>query len=336
MRDAVATTKFLEAMLRATGGAPATLEPGRFVRFSTNGKPRDQSGWAKVFDDGLGCVFGCYRQGITETCSLKDGWLMTHSERVAWQRQIEHARRQREEGQLEQWARCAQRNAHLWDQCGPLAHDDAASRYLKGRGLGGTSLLPSCLRLHRRLDYWHDGASIGAFPALIAPILTPDGRLAALHRTYLTQDGHKAQVPGAVKKLTSASASLVGASIPLFEPQDGVLGVAEGIETALAARCASGVPTVAAYSAGALASYQWPQQVRSLVIFADADKTGREAADTLRARALAAFLHVRVMTPSAEGLDWADVWASRRRTSPEGASSQFADLEAAISIEGEA
>ena len=74
---------------------------------------------------------------------------------------------------------------------------------------------------------------------------------------------------------------------------------------------ASGVPTVAAYSAGALAGFLWPAGVQRLVIFADHDKAGREAADTLRARALAAWLRCEVLAPSTQGADWCDVWAAR-------------------------
>jgi DNA primase len=51
--------------------------------------------------------------------------------------------------------------------------------------------------------------------------------------------------------------------------------------------------------------------VQRLVIFADNDRAGREAADTLRARALAANLRCEVMTPTDPGADWCDVWAAR-------------------------
>ena len=85
----------------------------------------------------------------------------------------------------------------------------------------------------------------------------PDGRIVALHRTYLTDDGRKADVP-TVKKLTGAPGALAGASDPARHPMRGVLGIAEGMETALAASLASGVPTVAAYCANALAGFEWP------------------------------------------------------------------------------
>ena len=68
---------------------------------------------------------------------------------------------------------------------------------------------------------------------------------------------------------------------------------------------------MAAYSAGALAGYCWPAGVQRLVIFGDADKAGREAADALRVRAVAARLRCEVLTPTTEGADWCAVWAGR-------------------------
>ena len=68
---------------------------------------------------------------------------------------------------------------------------------------------------------------------------------------------------------------------------------------------------MAAYCAGNLAAWQWPASVHRIVIFADHDKAGREAADKLRARALAARLRCEVLTPTTDGADWCDVWAVR-------------------------
>jgi hypothetical protein len=88
------------------------------------------------------------------------------------------------------------------------------------------------------------------------------------------------------------------------------LGIAEGIETALAAWCASSVPTVASYCAGNLSAWQWPTSVQRLVIFADADAGGRAAAELLRGRAAVARLQCEVLAPTTDGDDWCDVWAA--------------------------
>lgn len=75
----------------------------------------------------------------------------------------------------------------------------------------------------------------------------------AIHQTYLTADGYKADVPS-VKKMSPTAGSLAGGCIPLADANKGVIGVAEGIETALAAGLGSALPVVAAYSATCLAA----------------------------------------------------------------------------------
>ena len=304
---------FRVAILAALGQAPEVIEPGRFHRFGTSDRRGDGAGWCKLFDDLRGGVFGCYRQGVSETWSPGDRATMTREQRAALARQVMAATAEHEAQQRRQWTENAQRIGQVWTQCVPLVAGDPVTLYLKRRGFAGVWPLPEVLRLHRALPYWHGADKLGTFPALVAPLVAPDGRVVALHRTYLAKDGRKAEVPSP-KKLTATAGPLAGASIPLHEPARGCIGIAEGIETALAAWCASTVPTVAAYCAGNLASWRWPASLQRLVIFADADKAGREAADTLRARALASRLRVDVMTPSEPGTDWCDVWATRHST----------------------
>ena len=308
MADAI--EQFREAIRAALGFAPDAIEPGRLHRFATRDRRADDAGWCKLFDDMRGGVFGCNRQGISETWCAADCAAMTREQRAALARQVMAATAERETQQRQQWATNAQRIAQMWAQCVPPVPGDPVTLYLKRRGFGGVWPLPECLRLHRALPYWHEADKVGTFPAMVAPIIAPDGRTVALHRTYLTPDGRKADLPSP-KKLTGAAGPLAGACIPLHKPVRGLIGIAEGIETALAAWCASGVPTVASYCAGNLAAWQWPPGVQRLVIFADADKAGREAADALRARALAARLRCEALTPATDGADWCDVWAAR-------------------------
>ena len=301
---------FREAMLVELGHAPEVIEPGRFQRFATCDRRGDNAGWCKLFDDLRGGVFGCYRAGVSETWCAADRASMTREQRAELARQVLAATVQREAQQRQQWAENGARIARAWAECVPLLPGDPCTLYLKGRGFGGVWPLPEGLRLHRAMPYWHGGEKLGTFPAMVAAIVAPDGRTVALHRTYLTRDGKKAEVP-TVKKLTGAAGPLAGACIPLHRPMRGCIGIAEGIETALAAWRASAVPTVAAYCAGNLAAWQWPAGVQRLVIFADADEAGQGAADALQRRALAAGLHCEVLTPSADGADWCDVWAAQ-------------------------
>lgn len=302
---------FRAAILAALGHAPEVIEPGKLHRFGTSDRRGDSSGWCKLFDDCRGGVFGDWRAGLTESWASTDRRAMTHQERAELARQIEAATRERDAAQRKQWAENSQRIARLWAQCVPLVPGDPVTLYLKARGLGGVWPLPECLRLHRSLPYWSGEAKLCEFAAMVAPLTGPDGRIVALHRTYLETDGRKADVP-TVKKLTGTAGPLGGACIPLHKPARGVIGIAEGIETALASWCASGVPTVAAYSAGNLAAWHWPTSVQHVIVFADNDRAGREAADELRSRVLRAGLRCQVMTPTDAGTDWADVWASRK------------------------
>jgi len=244
---------FRATVLAVLGHVPEGIEPGRFHRFATNERHGDSAGWCKLFDDLRGGVFGCYRQGISETWSATDRATLTREQRIALAQQVATATAERVAVQRKQWADNAQRIAHVWAQCLPLRPGDAVAKYLKRRGTGNIWPLPDVLRLHPALPYWHGAEKLGSYPAMVAPLVAPGGRIVALHRTYLSADGIKADLPSP-KKLSGAAGSLVGACIPLHGVARGVIGIAEGIETALAAWRASGVPTVASYCANNLAA----------------------------------------------------------------------------------
>lgn len=301
---------FRAAILAAMPEAepPELIEPDRLHRFK-NGRRGDRSAWCKLFRDMRAGVFGCWRTGLSETWTSTDRRTMTPLQRADLARCVAQATADRQAEQRRQWSVNAERIERLQTRLKDPVQGDPVHQYLQRRGLDLWPL-PACIRVAHALSYWHEGQRLGDFPAMVAPVRASSGAIVAMHCTYLTEDGRKAPVP-TVKKLTPAAGPLSGACIPLAAPDRGVISIAEGIETALAASLASGVPTVAAYCAGALAGWQWPAAVQRLVIFADADKAGREAADTLRARALAARLRVNVLTPTAEGADWCDVWAGR-------------------------
>lgn len=315
---------FRTAILAALGHAPEDVEPGRLLRFSTNGRRSDTAGWCLLFEDRRGGVFGCYRQGISSVWSATDRRRMTPAERAELRRQVEAARAEREAEQRQRWQANRERLRTLWAQCLALVPGDPVTLYLRRRLNAAPWPLPACLRLHPALPYWHDGHELGRIPALVAPLVSPAGKVLALHRTYLSPDGRKADVP-TVKKLTGAAGLLAGAAIPLHRPKAGALGVAEGIETALAAWLASGVPTVAAYSAGNVRAFEWPQDARRLVVFADPGEAGQAAALGLQVRAAGAGVRCNVLTPTTPGADWCDVWAARESSELDRVAGTMAD-----------
>ena len=71
-------------------------EPGKLVRFSTNGKPADTAGWLRMFPDGVGAAFGCNREGTSFVWQQRDANAPQPSkqERQAARAKSEQARQQ--------------------------------------------------------------------------------------------------------------------------------------------------------------------------------------------------------------------------------------------------
>ena len=199
--------------------------------------------------------------------------------------------------------RRADRASDLWDRARPIESGDPVHRYLTGRGIV-LDTWPEELRCHPRLDYWEivDGKSIktGIFPCMLAAVRNLQGSPVALHRTYLTEDGHKAAVT-APKKLFKVR-DLAGSAVRLFPPMDGSVGVAEGIEDALSAWVLWGLPTWATLGTSGLRSFEPPDDVREILILADRDENeaGQTAALELGDRLEEKGVAVRIRVPSGQ------------------------------------
>ncbi len=101
-----------------------------------------------------------------------------------------------------------------------------------------------------------------------------------IHRTYLIDDG-SGKAPAGKKML----GPVAGGSVRLSPIGDsGHLGIAEGIETALAAQAIFGIPIWAALSADGMRRWEWPQGIKRVTIFADAGEAGQQAAAALTER----------------------------------------------------
>jgi len=190
----------------------------------------------------------------------------------------------------------------VWLESKPLQDDDEAMRYLAGRGLK-LATAPDCLRLHPALPYFDDGKLLGKFPAMVARVAAPDGSGATLHRTYL-EGGKKAPVPSPKKLMPGKPIS--GAAIRLA-PAGEWLGIAEGIETALAAAKLFNSPVWSCVSANGIESFEPPPEVTTLTVFADNDENyiGQRVAYALACRLSNRGMRVDVRIPEQPG-DWAD------------------------------
>ena len=180
-------------------------------------------------------------------------------------------------------------------------------RYLAGRGLDGLNPLP-CVRFHPRLLYC-EGEKRTFWPGMLARIFDPMGTWVGLHRTYLDPWGNsKAGVRAPKKMLHARGKKLTGGAVRLYQAGS-LLGVAEGIETAIAVQKATGMPVWAATSGALVRAIRIPRRVKRLVIWADRDKAGRKAAMKAAERLEAAGLPVAVHYPQGlpAGSDWLDV-----------------------------
>ena len=177
----------------------------------------------------------------------------------------------------------------------------APTEYLAGRGI---TLVPAPLMLlpakeSRRLNLSKP------FPAMVAPIIGEKG-LQGASITFLTRDS-SAKLSTRDDKPRRFAGRTRGGFVQLGEiDPDRPLIVAEGIETALSASQITGVPAIAALSAGNMANVD-PPACSEVIIAADNDEPGREAARALAQRLLGQGRRVRIAIPEGpKGFDWND------------------------------
>ena len=197
----------------------------------------------------------------------------------------------------------------LWRLSSAIRADDAAGRWLAARvGLQGG--YPEDLRFVSRMRYSDPRADRSSeHPGMIAMVRQSDGTPVTLHRTYLAPSGRKADVSEPRKLMAGKTPK--GVSIQLAQPGS-ILGVAEGIETALAAAAIFGVPVWAAINSSMLEAWQPPAGVSEVIVFGDHDpKFGGQAAAFALAHRLACDdrlgVTARVEMPARAGDDWNDV-----------------------------
>lgn len=161
------------------------------------------------------------------------------------------------------------------------------------------------LRAHPSVEYWHERQTVGRFPALVAAVRDGDSQLVTAHVTYLTPEGAKL-TEFETRKILSPLTGRFGCAAQLMPAHD-VLGIAEGIETALSATKLTGIPTWAALNTSLLTKFEVGPEVTKLVIFADRDIAGLEAATKLMEK-LQEKVQLEVRIPKAK--DWNDVLRS--------------------------
>lgn len=190
----------------------------------------------------------------------------------------------------------------LWAESRRLS-GTLAARYLASRGLTSHS---AQLRFHRRVKL---GARSEAtyHPAMIAAVRDDVG-LVAVHRTFLNaKTAGKADIETPKMLLGNP-----GRGVVRIGEAARVLGLAEGIETALAAAAIHKIPVWAVLGNERFGMVSIPERVERLVIMADNDAGGVRAAKLAQEGLARPGRVIDIRWPPAQHNDWADVWMAEQ------------------------
>jgi putative DNA primase/helicase len=181
-----------------------------------------------------------------------------------------------------------------WRGARPVTIGDPVDLWLRNRL--GEVVVPPTLRFADRCRHLDDDGTVSWHPAMLARVTDPEGKPVNLHRTYLTHDGHKADVSPMRKTMPG---SIPPGSAVRLAPIGPVLGIAEGIENAFAAMKLFGIPAWAALNEGNLAKWRPPEGVSKVLIFADNDANfvGQSSGYLLARRIANTGVEAEVMIP---------------------------------------
>lgn len=155
------------------------------------------------------------------------------------------------------------------------------------------------LRFHPSLKHPISKECLPALVGLITDVRS--GQAISLHRTWIHADGKKAAVTPP-RMLLGGHQKTAGVIRLTGDPHPEVLGLAEGIETALS--LAHVIPAVwSAIDAGNLASLPVVPDVRQLIVARDNDKSGLNAAEACARRWADAGVDVRVTNQTENDLN---------------------------------
>ncbi len=177
--------------------------------------------------------------------------------------------------------------------------------YLRGRGI--VPPLPYSIRYLANAKHPETDKRL---PCMLSAVTKwPSNRVVAVHRTFLSYDGRsKANVTPA--KLTLGP--IGGGAVRLAAASRDTLVICEGIETGLSLVRLLGFPVWACLSTGGMRAVTLPETLRQVIIAADHDKPGLEAAEAAKRRLqmLLVGCEVEVIKPDVAGQDFNDLLRS--------------------------
>jgi DNA primase len=214
------------------------------------------------------CFAGCDFEIVI--AALRQRGIIDDYSRQAGRPEVAHTARETRESDK----RNAEAAARIWRECQP-ADGSLVVLYLKSRGLNIN--IPPTLRYHPALPH----PSGCTWPAMVAAVAVwPSREVVGVHRTYLGRDGRGKADVTPVKMMLGRCA---GGAVRLGPLGDSLM-VGEGIETCLAAQQATGRAAWAALSTSGLRALEMPEAIREIIILADGDEPGENAAEAAAIR----------------------------------------------------
>jgi len=186
-----------------------------------------------------------------------------------------------------------------------LPNTHLSPAYLRRRAI---PLMPPVLRYHPRTPLGR--GKLAAFrPAMLAAI-HEDDRLVALQRTFLDT-----REPCRARDLAHPRRSLAqpGRGAVLLAPATEVLGLAEGVESALSAMILLGLPVWATLGSERFPHVALPTSVTRLILLPDNDRAGRIGAAKASEAHVVPGRTIETIWPPAGFNDWNDVLRAGRK-----------------------
>jgi putative DNA primase/helicase len=210
--------QFRDAIQAAGLIPPDTIEPGKLHRMAGMGKAGSNSAaWCKLFDDGIGGVFGDFSSGFESSWQAEREAKYSAAEIAAFKARIAEERKQREAEEAQRKAEAQTKAAAIWQKAEPAPGDHP---YLTRKGIkaSGAKLHNGALVIPMR-----DGVDIHSLQ-----FIGPDG-----DKRFLTG--------GRVKGCYFSIGNPKGAA---------ALCIAEGFATGATIHEATGYPVAVAFNAG--------------------------------------------------------------------------------------
>lgn len=195
------------------------------------------------------------------------------------------------------------RAVELWDKARPLP-GTVAEAYLSARGILSGS---SALRYHAAVPLGR-GRDLVRRPAMLARV-TCRGRILAVQRTFLDGTlGRRARDLVNPRRMLGHPAA---GAVELFPALD-ILGLAEGIETALSAAILLKIPVWAVLGNERFSRVEIPHLISHLVLLPDNDRAGRRGARLAEAAFRREGRSIETLLPWMGLNDWNDVLRARQ------------------------